>query len=75
MRGRKARQKTAAGAVSKAIKGLVGGLAMGSAAERHQWTADLIPRSGAALGPCTNAQEQENACESAWGGGDMRAAK
>jgi hypothetical protein len=43
--GRTARQKTAANAVSKAMKGLVGGVAAGSPSERERWAADLIPHT------------------------------
>ena len=73
--GRAAKQKTVAGAVSKAMKGLVGGVAEGTVAEREQWTADLIPRSQVAGTPCTTPDEERDARECAWGAGDVRLAK
>ncbi len=74
-RGQRARQKTAAGAVSKAMKGLVGGVAPGTAEERSQWTSDLIPRSTVVAGPCTSPEECAAAAECAWGAGDVRVAR
>ena len=74
-RGRRARQQTAAGARSKAVKGLVGGVAPGSPAERQRWTATLIPRSEVEGGPCTQQSERDEARECAWGRGDVREAR
>ncbi len=68
-------QWTAAGAKSKAVKGLVGGIAPGCPAQRARWTADLIPRSEAAGGPCTRPEEQTAAADSAWGAGERQAAR
>ena len=44
-RGRRACTLTARGSISKAMKGLVGGAAQGSADCRRKWTTALIPRS------------------------------
>ena len=71
--GKRARVTTAAGAAGKALKGLVGGLAAGTAEERARWTASLIPRSALAAGPCTS--HAAAACAFAWGGRDLRQAK
>jgi hypothetical protein len=73
-RGKVACQRTAAGAISKAVKGLVGGIAPGTPAERSQWTAELIPRS-AADDPLTRTTESEAAKTCAWGGGDYQRAR
>ena len=72
--GRLARQQTAANAVSKAMKGLVGGLADLSATEKERLTTNLIPRSMTA-DPCITQDEQNEARMCAWGGGDTRQAK
>ena len=74
-RGKRARQQAAAGAKSKAVKGLVGGVATSTPEEREQWTADLIPRSVAEHGPLTTEQEKEAARECAWGQGEYRQAR
>ena len=75
-KGRKARQLTAANAVGKVLKGLVGGVAAGSPEERAQWTADLVPRSETTGdGPCSREAELIAAQECAWGGGDVNLAK
>ena len=74
-RGRRARLHTAAGARSKAVKGLVGGVAPSTAAERGQWTAGLIPRSEVVGGPCTQELEHQAAKECTWGRGDQRQAR
>ena len=44
-REQKACALTTRGSISKAMTGLVGGAAMGSAECRKQWTTALIPRS------------------------------
>ena len=74
-KGRTTRRKTAKGAVSKAMQGLVGGVAPGTEEERTLWTAALIPRSEAHGGPTTSADEARDARECSWGGGDVRRAK
>ena len=73
--GKIARQRTAAGAISKAVKGLVGGIALGTPTERAQWTSDLIPRSCVVDGPCTRGVEAEEAKACAWGSGNFRQAR
>ena len=73
-RARAAKQKTAAKATSKAVKGLVGGIAQGNAEQREQWTKDLIPRSAIPDGVCS-AEEAEDAKVCSWGNGDYQVAK
>ena len=74
-RGAKARQQAAAGAKSKAVKGLVGGLATASPEQRATWTAEMIPRSDRTEGPCATPAEHEAARACAWGGGDFAQAR
>ncbi len=74
-RGRRAREQTAAGARSKAVKGLVGGVAPGDPEARQQWTTRLIPRSEVRGDPCTREAERAAAQDCAWGKGDMRQAR
>ena len=74
-RGKRARKMAAANAVSKAVKGLVGGVAMGSAETRERWASKLIPRSTVVGSPCTTAPEQNDAKKCAWGAGDARKAQ
>jgi hypothetical protein len=57
------------------MQGLVGGVAIGSAAEREQWTVDLIPRSQAGGTPCTGPEEDTESRACAWGCGDVRQAR
>lgn len=66
-RGKMTRQRTAAGAKSKAVKSLVGGIAPGSATERRQWTIDLVPRHEGATSPCTRQEESALGPDFAWG--------
>ena len=61
--GKRARQKTAAGAAGKVPKGLVGGVASGTAA---LWTTELIPRCSAPAGRFADVQEQSSSCECSW---------
>ena len=74
-KGAKARQQTAAGAKSKAVKGLVGGIATGSPEQRASWTTELIPRSETSAGPFARPDEHDAAKQCAWGQGDLREAK
>ena len=60
-RGKRARKMAAANAVSKAVKGLVGGVAMGSAETRERWASKLIPRSTVVGSPCTTVPGQTDA--------------
>jgi hypothetical protein len=60
--------------VSKAVKGLVGGVAPGSATERADWAVELIPRSGLEAGPCTQQDEAAGVDACAWGDGDLKKA-
>ncbi len=73
--GRRARLTTAKGAVSKAVKSLVGGVADASPEERSAWTAEYIPRCGDDRGPFASAQEADMARAGAWGAGDRREAR
>ena len=75
--GKRTRQKVAAQAVSKAMKGLVGGVASGTPAEREQWATELIPRSALSGGvaPCTAQGEADAAKRCAWSGGDATTAR
>ena len=74
-RGARAKQQAAAGAKSKAVKGLVGGLAAASPEQRQRWTEEMIPRCQRASGPRATAEEANEARACAWGGGDLRAAR
>ena len=74
-RGQMAREKTAAGGIRKAMMGLVGGVASSTPAEREQWTSNLIPRSHLDGSPCPTPEEEREARECAWGGGDIARAK
>ncbi len=71
----RAREQTAAGARSKAVKGLVGGVAPGDPEARQQWTTRLIPRSEVRGDPCTREAERAAAQDCAWGKSDMRQAR
>ncbi len=71
---RRTRQKTATGGVSRAMKGLVGGVAAGDAQERAQWATEYIPRSESVRSPFATRDECEAAREAAWGAGDQAAA-
>ena len=73
--GRRAKKKAAAGATSKAIKGLVGGVAEATPEKKLAWTQELIPRSAAAGGPCSTSSDLASASEMAWGEGDAAEAK
>lgn len=74
--GRATRKQSAAAAGGKAVKGLAGGVASGSAAERERWTVDLILRgSGIASSLYTTAIEKSQAGEHAWGEGDTLQAR
>ena len=75
MRGRRAKQKTAAGSVSKALKGLVGGVASGSPADRKKWTTELIRRGCDVNGIYTTEGEVTDAKACAWGAGDVKSAQ
>ena len=74
-KGKRANRLTAANAVSKAVKGLVGGVATGSTEEREEWTIDLIPRSTVPNGPCASASELDASRACSWGSGDVRQAR
>ena len=73
-RGKKACALTARGSISKAMKGLVGGAAQGSADCRKNWTAALISRSSGSGTHPTSAECAE-AAHAAWGGGRYKAAR
>ena len=68
-------QQAAAGAMSKAVKGLVGGIAQADAEQRQCWTSDLIPRSEAGPSTCTQQRESASASACAWGQGRLRDAR
>ena len=65
---------TARASISKAMKGLVGGAAQGSADRRRNWTTLLIPRSSG-IGTHPTSAECAEAARIAWGGGRYRAAR
>lgn len=69
--GRRARLATAQGAVSKAVKGLVGGVASADPAVRAEWTAEYIPRCADGRGPTPSDAEREAARACSWGRGDV----
>ena len=73
--GKRARVQVAVGLRSKAMKGLVGGIAEGDTEEKRVWAESLIPRSAEpALAPADDA-ERDASRSLAWGQGDARAAK
>ena len=72
---KRAREQTAIGTRSKAMKGLVGGVANGSAEEKRQWTESLIPRSSDVTIAHQDHAEIAAARMQAWGKGDANAAK
>ena len=67
-RGKRACALTARGSISKAMKGLVGGAAQGSADCRRNWTTAYIPRSSG-IGTHPTPAESVRAARIAWGGG------
>ena len=73
-RGKRACALTARGPISKAMKGLVGGAAPGSADCRKNWTTALIPRSSGLGTHLTNAERSEAAC-GAWRSGRYKAVR
>ena len=60
--------------ISKAMKGLVGGAAQGSADCRKNWTTALLPRSSG-IGTHPTIAESAGAARIAWGGGRYKAAR
>ena len=73
-RGKRACALSARGSINKAVKGLVGGAAQGSADCRRNWTTALILRSlGTGTHPTT--VERVDAVQSAWGGGRCKLAR
>ena len=73
-RGKRACALTARGPISKAMKGLVGGAAPGSADCRKNWTTALIPRSSGLGTHPTNAERNE-AARGAWRSGRYKAVR
>ena len=73
-RGKRACAWTARRSISKAVKGLVGDAAQGSADCRRNWTTALIPRSSG-IGPCPTIAEYAEAARIAWGGGRYKLAR
>ena len=65
---------TARGSISKAVKGLVGGAAQGSADCRKNWTTALILRSSR-NGTHPTSAECAKAARIAWRGGSYKAAR
>ena len=65
---------TARGSMSKAMKGLVGGAAAGSAGCRKDWTTALILRSSG-QGTHPSSAERAQATQAAWGGGRYKTAR
>ena len=66
-RGKRVCALTARGSISKAMKGLVGGAAQGSADCRRNWTTSLIPRSSG-IGTHPTIAECAEEARFAWGG-------
>ena len=73
-RGRRARVRTALNQGSKAMKGLVGGVASADAATREMWAKSLIPRSAKGDGALTSSEERRQSVALAWGEGNFRQA-
>ena len=73
-RGKRACALTARGPISKAMKGLVGGAAPGSADCRKNWTTALIPRSSG-LGTHPTDAERNEAARGAWRSGRYKAVR
>ena len=73
-RGKRACSLTASGSISKAMEGLVGGAAQGSADCRQNWTTALIPRSSGNGTHPTDAVCAEGAGV-AWGSGRYKPAR
>ena len=73
-RGKRACALTGRGSISKAIKGLVGGIAQGSADCCGNWTTAPIPRSSG-IGTHPTSVERAYAARSAWGGGCYKLAR
>ena len=67
-RGQRACALTARGSISRAMKGLVGGAAQGSADCRRNWTTAPIPRSSG-IGTHPTSAECAEAARIAWSGG------
>ena len=74
-RGKQARVQCAVGSRSKAMKGLVGGVANGSSDEKQRWAESLIPRSDEPIHACPGITERTAAAGHAWGKGSRREAK
>ena len=71
-RGKRACALTARGSISKAVKGLVGGAAQGSADCQKNWTTALIPRIWG-LGTHTTCAACAEAARIAWRDGRYKA--
>ena len=65
---------TAGGLIIKAMRGLVGGAAVGSTECRKQWTTALISRSSG-HGTHPSGAERAQAARAAWGGGWHKTAR
>ena len=74
-KGRRACIQAAVGSRSKAMKGLVGGVAHGSPEERARWTESLIPRSEDASLCHPSSEDHALSQTMAWGGGNFQRAK
>ena len=73
-RGKRACALTARASISKAMKGLVGGAAQGSADCRRNWATALIPRSSD-IGTHPSSAECAEAAGISWGGGRYKLAR
>ena len=69
------RALTARGSISKAMRGLVGGVAAGKAEHRRQWTAALIPQSSWQRFANPTDTERTQAARAAWRGGRCKEAR
>ena len=74
-KGKRAKKQTAVGSVSKAMQGLVGGVAEGSPEQKKLWTEALIPVSQATHAAHPNEAERTDAVGRAWGKGELRVAR
>jgi len=73
--GGSTRKKAREGAVSKAFKGLVGGVQNGTESERRSWTKELIPQAEAGHATLTTDTERQESAACSWGCGNDEEAK
>ena len=73
--GGSTRKKAREGAVSKAFKGLVGGVQNGTESERRSWTKELIPRAETGHATLTTDTERQESAACSWVCGNDEEAK